>query len=316
MFVRLAGLCRVWLAVVPLVALYAGSSGCAVDDSGALSRTETSASEAELSSSGAATSCICAIVAAKVAKQEAVATQCVIDCASCGDGLCQIGETATTCPIDCGPICGNGLCESGESASDCPSDCGPPPVPCGTGPCANGYLVSQAQAQARMAWAQWCRVHPGPDASGAPLPGSHYLADQSITTYNNAGLQQPFMYPTYFNFVGFVPWEIPDNSGTNCAVMPTSAINSTMCVAGCYRTPVCGNGVCETGESTSTCATDCPPVCGNGLCEPGETSSTCSFDCGPPPPVCGNGICEGRETLTCPNDCGVACLIAPCQILQ
>jgi hypothetical protein len=32
--------------------------------------------------------------------------------------------------------------------------------------------------------------------------------------------------------------------------------------------------------------------------------------------VCGNGICEGRETLTCPNDCGVACLIAPCQILQ
>src|SRR3989304_419127 len=58
----------------------------------------------------------------------------------------------------------------------------------------------------------------------------------------------------------------------------------------------CGNGLCEPefGENPLTCPQDCgspPPVCGNDVCESGETCSSCAKDCGscPPGPVGGNG---------------------------
>ncbi len=41
-------------------------------------------------------------------------------------------------------------------------------------------------------------------------------------------------------------------------------------------------------------------VCGDGLCESDETSS-CPYDCYEP--VCGNEVCEANETWTCPDDC-------------
>ena len=60
-------------------------------------------------------------------------------CGKCGDGQCvkQCGETATSCPKDCGGIatastavacgkCGDGKCvpQCGETATSCPRDCG------------------------------------------------------------------------------------------------------------------------------------------------------------------------------------------------
>jgi hypothetical protein len=83
------------------------------------------------------------------------------------------------------------------------------------------------------------------------------------------------------------------------------------CPADCGTcSPVCGNGICEAGETCSNCPADCgtcAPVCGNGLCEPGETCTSCSHDCGPCPggPICGNSLCEAGETCSnCPADCG------------
>jgi hypothetical protein len=62
-------------------------------------------------------------------------------CGRCGDGYCaaQCGETATSCPKDCGGSveslacadsrcgkCGDGYCaaQCGETATSCPRDCG------------------------------------------------------------------------------------------------------------------------------------------------------------------------------------------------
>jgi hypothetical protein len=46
--------------------------------------------------------------------------------AVCGDGSCEVTETAAACPQDCttpaAPACGNGKCEAGESTS-CAQDC-------------------------------------------------------------------------------------------------------------------------------------------------------------------------------------------------
>jgi hypothetical protein len=47
----------------------------------------------------------------------------------CGDGSCNTTaahvENAETCPADCLPTCGNGVCDPGESASTCAVDCLP-----------------------------------------------------------------------------------------------------------------------------------------------------------------------------------------------
>lgn len=42
---------------------------------------------------------------------------------------------------------------------------------------------------------------------------------------------------------------------------------------------ICGNKLCESGESSSNCGKDCSPICGNSLCEAGETSNNCASDC-------------------------------------
>ena len=51
---------------------------------------------------------------------------CVESPTSCPNGICDAGETCSTCPGDCGTCitCGNGSCDNGETCSTCPGDCG------------------------------------------------------------------------------------------------------------------------------------------------------------------------------------------------
>ena len=75
---------------------------------------------------------------------------------------------------------------------------------------------------------------------------------------------------------------------------------------------VCGDGVCNGGETQASCSQDCGTaqtyVCGDGTCNGDETEATCSTDCGTTIIyVCGDGTCNGDETQSsCPADCGTA----------
>jgi hypothetical protein len=60
--------------------------------------------------------------------------------AECGNGSCEPGETAQSCPQDCagGNTCGTGTCDAHETAQLCPQDCGGPMNNCGDGSCSGG----------------------------------------------------------------------------------------------------------------------------------------------------------------------------------
>ncbi len=66
--------------------------------------------------------------------------------------------------------------------------------------------------------------------------------------------------------------------------------------------PPCGNGVCDAGENTDNCPSDCPP-CGNGICNDNENAWSCPNDCN----ICGDGICGPNESSYCYDDCGYYC---------
>lgn len=79
----------------------------------------------------------------------------------------------------------------------------------------------------------------------------------------------------------------------------------------------CGDGVCSSTETCTTCSVDCGvcSTCGNGVCDASETCASCPRDCSVCP-TCGDGFCNGDETCeNCAPDCGVcqSCGDGTCQ---
>ncbi len=94
--------------------------------------------------------------------------------------------------------------------------------------------------------------------------------------------------------------------GATCSDGQTRNITLTKPGGTCVALQQCGSN-CEFQPA------DCEPgsVCGNRICQAGETSTNCPSDCSAG--QCGNGVCESGETITsCPTDCKAAA--ARCEI--
>jgi hypothetical protein len=78
--------------------------------------------------------------------------------------------------------------------------------------------------------------------------------------------------------------------------------------------PVCGNGICDSGEDQCNCASDCgaPAAtetdCSDGIDEDCDTDTDCyDADCDGDPacPYCGDVTCDSDENqCNCAADCG------------
>ena len=74
----------------------------------------------------------------------------------------------------------------------------------------------------------------------------------------------------------------------------------------CGSSNVCGNGLCDPGETYLWCPEDCEYIdyCGDGLCGDTEDEVSCEEDCG----FCGDGLCGNFEDcLSCFDDCFDLC---------
>ncbi|MBM4356309.1 MAG: trypsin-like serine protease, partial [Deltaproteobacteria bacterium] len=235
--------------------------------------------------------------------------------AKCGNGYCEAGETEQSCPQDCttgnegklGAPCSSGSdCQSGmvcvqsqtgnfctqyckdpNGGTGCPSGytcvklTTPPPsgegvcYDTGTGPtnCGNGKCDAGENAQT-------CPK----DCSGGACGSISYqgCCDGETLKYCEGGeLKQ--INCSNKPLCGWQTGASFYDCGTNGTGDPSGDYPQD-----CSKVtgPACGNGKCESGETTATCPADCKTstTCGDGKCDAGETASTCSQDCGPQTP--------------------------------
>ena len=203
---------------------------------------------------------------------------CSQDCKTtgpvCGNGTCESGETTANCGQDCkatGPVCGDGKCE-GNEIEMCAKDCATGPV-CGNGKCESGENTANCKSDCPATTTAKCgdlKCDAG-ESTNCPLDCNTQYASSMTCAVNGCSSQ----------------WAACMNDAKckgffNCAVMCD-------CNQSCIQE--CGMGI-ETNSAAVnivTCSSQkqCPdpcagtgPVCGNGKCESGESSASCSKDCG------------------------------------
>ena len=228
-----------------------------------------------------------------------------IDCPSCTE----VFEDMATCPADCGEFdtCGNGVCEPGETRRNCRLDC---PHDCGDGVCGTVETVENCDCDCSC-------------GDGVCSPGEVCEADCSTCGDGVCGSCDPVEESTILEEVPVAcPWACPalcepgDLHGC-CVVEGDQAccVDQGVVTATCEN--VCGFTFRDSVAGSQGCERACAPGQSGDCCmhEPNapvaycadrtdscrdreDESEYCSMDC-PMPGIgveeCGDGICD--ETI-------------------
>jgi hypothetical protein len=252
---------------------------------------------------------------------------CVAVGAVCGNANCESGETSGSCPADCGlpsPVCGDGKCEGGETTANCKADCPASGPVCGDGKCEIPEDNSICEID--------CPATGGSCVGKCGVESTGCMCDDQCAQYGDCCGD----YQSACGGGSCTPkcaagaiCGSDDGCGGKCAGGCAAGLvcnSSKVCVPSSAK---CGNGTCESGETTANCAADCKTASGscNGMC--GKASGSCycdsqcksSGDCcadydkycgGSSGPVCGNGTCESGESASnCSKDCGGSSSMCP-----
>lgn len=242
---------------------------------------------------------------------------CIRTDIACGDGLCEYGETAGSCPIDCDIDCGDltfeGCCD-GTRAVYCDNgqfrvvECAPDYV-CGWFSNGGYYFCTEGTATADPSGElpMSCDGFSYQECGDGDCTGTETSTTCRVDcpVIDNCGNGTCDSGETTANCLEDCP-VVTDDCGND--VCDTDE-NSTNCPEDC---PVvvddCGNDVCDTDENPTNCPEDCPIVvddCGNDVCDPDETVISCPADCKVVVTDCGNDVCAvGEDCRNCPADCG------------
>gem|GEM_PF-6744438 len=182
--------------------------------------------------------------------------------------------------------CGDGRCDSKESCETCPDDCGK----CKK---VNGYICSAgSECQSGYCVHSACRP-------SSPYCGDGYCdnGENYISCLNDCPLNQKKNCPASCD------------DGDSCTYDSCGQSSDYECKH-TKTSPCCGNKICESGESCSTCSNDCGVCkkdngvtcslnseCAGGYCVHGYCRSTSSY--------CRDGYCDtGESCSSCEQDCG------------
>ena len=238
----------------------------------------------------------------------------------CGNGICDGSESSASCAVDCSSVCtpssrecrGNTLvvCSAdGKSANE--TDCGAQICVsgqcraanvCGNGACEAGESGTCAQDCAAVCGNDLCENN---EQTSCP---------EDCTTCGNGTCESGEIASCPQDCGICVPSEkecialtlrVCNANGTAHDDFDCASLGLTCGGGDCVEADVCGNGICDSGESEATCVEDCTEVCGDGTCAGIESFRSCSADC---EPVCGDGTCEGNEDASsCSFDCLASC---------
>ncbi len=194
---------------------------------------------------------------------------CLSGTTSCGNGKCDAGESAQTCPSDCKApsTCGNGKCDAGESSQNCPKDC--PVAPSSS--CQNkcGQFDPKASCQCNTTCAQ---------AGNCCKDYKTYCGTTTATCQGKCGQFSP---------------------GAACQCNAECKVFGNCCpdwekLCSANPTPVCGDGVCTApAESSATCPKDCG--------EPPAPKCKTKADCADAEICCGKA--DGTQVCTPAGKC-------------
>jgi hypothetical protein len=213
---------------------------------------------------------------------------CPAGCPCCGNGACDVGETPSTCPLDCGEQpqpCGDGVCAADESCLTCPDDCDACPGCTTSADCPD--LGAGSCQEATCGTDGQCGL--------APLPDGNPCGTGDVTGTCLGG-ECRVEGPTCPNGAC--------DADETCATCPEDC----GCVDAC--TGQSNDQLCVEGQCQQACCPQCdgkacgPDGCG-GLCGECSGSQTCSADgqC-VAASTCGDGQCgPGDDCVTCPSDC-------------
>jgi len=269
----------------------------------------------------------------------------------CGDKICQSNETSTSCSGDCGGTAscpstiannytsGSKTCYSTTCTGGCNYDTAGCPTTCWTA--SNTCVATTFSGNTTAAWAcdsTYCKTGCNYDPKGCATSCKSSTSTcgdkicstgESTSCPSDCGISGTCA-PNIYNGNSSVAW----------------ACDSIYCKSGCHypvnsscadycnpsTTNTCGDHVCGSGETASSCPGDCGGgvgVCPSTMynnytssvtCSYSNCTNGCTYDASGCPAgciagstsTCGNYVCDSGETpSSCPTDCGGSASCTP-----